>query len=304
MERRKFILQASLSIMAASLTKTGYGMTALKEEAKNKIIVGAHPWVYASKLPGFDISPVLDQIFSDVAYAGFDGVETMQHPLRSDFYTKQIGELIEKYKIALIGSSYGAAMWDKSKSNEIYEEVDQVMTNLASVGGRTFGTSVGAPPKGRIKTEEELDNQADLLKKLIALGKSKGITLNLHNHTYEVENNMHDLGGTLKRIPDVKLGPDLNWMLRAGLNPIEFLKKYGNQICFLHLRDQLANGKWPEALGEGNVDFEEIGRTLKDINFRGDAVIELAFENDFTPTRPLRETLKLSREYLRKKMGI
>jgi sugar phosphate isomerase/epimerase len=303
MKRREFINRASLSLMATALTQTIFAELASGAKENKKIIVGAHPWVYASKLPGFDISPALEQIFSDVAYAGYDGVESMFHPLRSQQYTKQIGELIEKYKIALIGTSYSADMWDKNKNSQIYEEADQVMSNLASVKGRTFGTSVGTP-RGRIKTEEELDNQAELLKRLIVLGERKGIVLNLHNHTFEVEHGMHDLGGTLKRIPDVKLGPDLNWLVRGGINPIEFLKKYGNQIVFLHLRDQLSNGKWPEALGEGNTDFEEIGRTLKGIKFSGDAIVELAFENDFKPTRPLKETLKMSREYLRKTTGL
>lgn len=303
MERREFIYRTSLSLLAAALTQTLNAESASKGKANNKINVGAHPWVYASKQPGFDVSPILEQIFSDVAYAGFDGVETMYHPLKSKLYTKQIGELIEKHKIALIGTSYGADMWDKTKQNQIYEEVDLVMSNLASVKGRTFGTSVGTP-QGRPKTEEELDVQAEFLKRIRTLGIGKGIVLNLHNHTYEVENGMHDLGGTLKRIPDIKLGPDLNWLLRAGVDPGGFLKKYGNQICFLHLRDQLSNGKWPEAFGEGNVDFQEIGKTLRRINFRGDAVIELAFENNFTPTRPLKETLKMSREYLRITTGI
>ena len=304
MERREFFRRASLSLMAAALAQTGYAASSAKEKVENKINVGAHPWVYASTLPGFDISPVLEQIFSDVAYAGYDGVEAMQHPLRSDLYTKQIGELIEKYKIALIGTSFSGDMWDKTKHNQIYEEADLVMSNLASVKGRTFGVSVGPPPKGRIKTEEELDAQAELVKRIQNLGNGKGVVINLHNHTFEVVKGMHDLGGTLKRIPDIKLGPDLNWLLRGNVNPIEFLKKYGNQICFLHLRDQLSNGKWVEALGEGNTDFVEIGKTLKSINFKGDAIIELAFENDFKPTRPLKETLKMSREYLRKTTGI
>jgi sugar phosphate isomerase/epimerase len=304
MERRKFIRNTSLSLLAAAFSEKLTAQSASAAGAGNKIIVGAHPWIYAAKLPGFDISPALEQIFSDVAYAGYDGVELMYHPLKSDAYTKQIGDLTQKNKIKVIGTSYEGAMWNKAKHSQIFEEVDRVMTNLATVGGRTFGTSVGAVPKGRVKTEEELDDQADLLKRLITVGKSKGISLQLHNHTYEVVNGMHDLKGTLKRIPDVKLGPDLNWLLRGGVDPIEFLKKYGNQICFLHLRDQLSNGRWPEALGEGNADFVEIGKTLKSINFKGDAIVELAFENDFTPTRPLRETLKMSREYLKKTTGI
>jgi len=227
----------------------------------------------------------------------------MEHPLRSTVYTKQIKELIDQHKIKLIGSSYGADMWNKDKQNQIYEDVDLIFTNMASVGGRTFGVSVGEPA-GRKKTEAEFDAQAELLRKLIALGEKRGIILNLHNHTAEVADNMYDLRGTLKRIPDVKLGPDLNWLLRAGVDPISFLREFKKQIVFMHLRDQLSNGKWPESLGEGNVDFKEIGRVISEINFRGDAIIELAHENGFVKTRPLRESLKMSREYLRKTAGI
>jgi sugar phosphate isomerase/epimerase len=290
-------------MLALSLYKTGNATSLIKDNDKKKITVGAHVWVYASTMPKYDVSPILDQIFSDVSYAGFDGVETMEQPLRSQVYTKQIRELMDKYKIKLIGSSYGADMWNKDKQNEIYEDVDLIFTHMASVGGRTFGVSVGEP-SGRKKTEDEFDNQAALLRKLISLGEKKGIVLNLHNHTAEVENNMYDLRGTLKRIPDIKLGPDLNWLLRAGINPVDFLKEYRKQIVFMHLRDQLSDGKWPESMGEGNVNFREIADVMKEINFRGDAIIELAHENGFVRTRPLKESLKMSRDYMRKTMSI
>jgi sugar phosphate isomerase/epimerase len=193
-------------------------------------------------------------------------------------------------------------MWDTSKHNEILEDVENIMENMAKVKARTFGTSVGRPSR-RIKTEKELDAQAVLLKKLIALGKKNGVVLNLHNHTYEVENNLFDLRGTLKRIPSVKLGPDLNWLLRANVDPIGFLNEFKNNIVFLHLRDQLKNGQWPESIGEGDEDFKEIAETLKKIRFDGDIVIELAHENGFIPSRPIRESLKMSRDYVRKTMG-
>src|SRR5664279_3133622 len=145
MDRRKFIQNTTLSLLALSLTRTGSSKSLIKENNRKKITVGAHVWVYASTQPGFDVSPILSQIFSDVAFAGFDGVETMEHPLRSSVYTRQIKELIDQYKIKLIGSSYGADMWNKDKSNEIYEDVDRIFGNMASVGARTFGISVGEP---------------------------------------------------------------------------------------------------------------------------------------------------------------
>jgi sugar phosphate isomerase/epimerase len=303
MNRRNFIRNTSLSLAALSLSPAAHPSPYIKRDIVKKITVGAHVWVYAANQPGYDVSPILSQIFSDIAYAGFDGVETMEHPLRSPVYTKQIKELIDQYKIKLIGSSYGADMWNKEKQNQIYEDVDLIFSNMVSVGGRTFGVSVGEPA-GRRKTEEEFDNQAALLKKLIALGEKKGIVLNLHNHTAEVENNMYDLRGTLKRIPDVRLGPDLNWLLRAGINPVDFLREFRKQIVFMHLRDQLNNGKWPESLGEGNVNFREIADVMNEIGFQGDAIIELAHENGFIRTRPLKESLKMSRDYMKRTMNI
>jgi len=303
MKRRSFIYNASLSAAALSLSKNGLSASLNAFEGDREYFVGAHVWVYAASQPQYDVSPILAQIFSDMAYAGFDGVELMENPLRSSTYTAQIGELIEQYKIKLLGSSYGADMWNREKHNQILDDVGVIFSNMASVGGRTFGVSVGSPGR-RKKTEEEFDNQALLLKQLIELGEKNGIVLNLHNHTYEVADGMYDLRGTLKRLPEVKLGPDLNWLLRAGVDPIDFLREFRKQIVFMHLRDQRSDGKWPESLGEGDVNFSEIANVLDEINFNGDIVIELAHENGFVPTRPLKESLKMSRDYMRKSMNI
>jgi len=299
MNRNEF-LKTTLGI--AGLATIGFPALASTFGKKGRFPLGAHVWVYAKSQPGYDVSPVLPQIFSDMKYAGLDGVETMEHPLRKEATTKIIKELIDQYQLPLIGSSYSAQIWDRSKHNEILEDVENIMGNMAKVKARTFGVTVGHP-SGRIKEEKEFDSQAYLLKKMIALGKKNGIVLNLHNHTQEVGNNLFELKGTLKRIPNIKLGPDLDWLLRAKVDPIAFLKEYKNNIVFLHLRDELSNGKWSESIGEGVVDFKKIKDTLQTIGFEGDIIIELAHEDGFVPTRPLKESLKMSRESIRKSMG-
>jgi sugar phosphate isomerase/epimerase len=286
------------SLMYTNGIANHHSHTTLKDQ---KALVGAHPWIYAAQLPDYDITPAISKIFQDIKYAGYDGLELMHHPLRNHNTTLIIHEECDRYNLPVIGTSYGANMWDKTRHQEILEDAENIIINLASVGGRTFGTSVGKAPTK--KTEEQLDDQAELLKKLIEICHTNGIVLNLHNHTYEIEDDMHDLKGTLQRIPDAKLGPDLNWLDRGGVDPIDFLKKYGHQVVFLHLRDQFNNGKWSESLGEGDVDFKVIGKMLKRMKFNGDIVIELAHEQDFVPTRPIRESLKLSREYIKTTMG-
>ncbi len=269
--------------------------------AAAKVVVGAHPWVYAATQPEYDITPVLPAIFADMKYAGMAGIELMHTALRPDDSVQRIGELVEKHGLPVIGTSFGGAMWDRTKHHEVLEDAERVVTRLARLGGRTLGTSVGHAP-GR-KTPEQLDAQADVLRKMIALCSTHSVVLNLHNHTYEVVDDLHDLKGTLQRIPDVKLGPDLNWLVRGGVDPVAFIRRYGRQIVFLHLRDQKADGRWSEAMGEGDMDYAAIGAALREINFRGDAVIELAHERNFKPTRPLRESLKISREFVRTTLG-
>jgi len=78
---------------------------------------------------------------------------------------------------------------------------------------------------------------------------------------------------------------------------------FADRIVFLHLRDQKADGRWSEALGEGDMDYRAIAEALHEVGFAGDAVIELAHERDSRPTRPLRESLKISRQFVRETLA-
>ncbi len=297
--RRRFLHSAAATLAVGGLATTSWPAQA--KPAAAKVIVGGHPWVYAAKQPKYDITPILPQIFADMKYAGIEAIELMHTALRPNDAVERIGDLSRKHGLPVLGASFGGAMWDRAQHNAILEDAELVIPRLAKLGGRTLGTSVGPAPKP--KTPAQLDAQAELLHKIIALGQAHGVVLNLHNHTYEVVGNLHDLKGTLARIPDVKLGPDLNWLVRAGIDPAAFIRQFGPRIVFMHLRDQKADGRWSEAIGEGTTDFAAIAGALREIGFAGDAVIELAHERDFRPTRPIRESLKISREFVRRVLG-
>ena len=302
LSRREFLL-ATGAAAAAGFSLTA--CTTANKPAARKVVVGAHPWVYAATQPGNELTPVLPQIFADMSYAGLDGIELMHTALRPDSAVERIGELSQKHKLPVIGSSFGGSMWDRQQHAAVLADAELVIPRLAKLGGRTLGVSVGAVKWGdkTPKTPQQLDAQADLLRQLQALCARHGVVLNLHNHTYEVENDLYDLKGTLTRLPGAKLGPDLNWLVRGGVDPATFIRQYGSQIVFLHLRDQKKDGRWSEALGEGDMDYAAIGTALREIHFHGDAIIELAHEGNFKPTRPLRESLKMSREFVRQTLG-
>ena len=295
--RRNFIKNtAFLSLGSLLLPKTVLGFDNINT---TKVKLCGHLWVYASNYPpNWDCSPILEQVFSDMSYADLYGVELMEVVLRPDDAVTRISEYSKKHDIKVSGSSYGVGfqMCDREQHPKIWEDIQLVVPRLAQLGGETFGISVGSV--GRKKTELELDDQAELLKKIIGFCEAYGIQPNLHNHTYEVEHDLHDLKGTLERIPEAKLGPDINWLIRAGVDPVEFIQTYGDKFVYLHIRDQYDNGEWTEYVGQGTTDFNTIGKVLRAKGFHGMAGIELAFPNGFEPEFPLKEDWKKSREYV------
>lgn len=263
--------------------------------------MAGHPWVYAARRPKNDIYEILDQIFADMRAADLDAIELMHTALAPDNAVARIGELSKRHRLPVIGTSFGANMWDRTQQDAILEQARLVIERVSALGGRTLGTSVGATRQR--KTEAQFDAQAELLRKIMAICKDHGVVLNLHNHTYEVADGEHDLKGTLARIPEARLGPDINWLIRAGVDPVDFIARYGNRIVYAHLRDQKADGKWCEAMGEGTTDYGAIAAAFRKSGFHGDVAIELAHERDFEPTRSYGESFAMSRKYVRRVMG-
>jgi sugar phosphate isomerase/epimerase len=264
------------------------------------VVLSGHLWIYASRFPpDWDCTPILEQVFDDFAYSGMQGVEIMESMLRRPESISYLKELADKYGIPVTGCSYYGDMWDRSQHVELVEDIELVVENLHKLNAKTFGITVG--DAGHKKTESELDAQADLVRKIIAICEKNDVEANLHNHNFEVENNLHDFKGTIERVPEIKLGPDVSWLVRAGVDPVWFIRTYGERMVYLHLRDQHHDGKWTRALGEGITDFPAIARELKKVGFKGRAAIELAAEDNVVTA--VREDWKKSRDYVQNVFG-
>ena len=173
------------------LGMTGAAATLLAANPRPKpVVVGAHPWVYAATRPEHDIYEVLDTIFADLSYAGVDGIELMHTALRPDGAVERISRLSEKCKLPVIGMSYSAEMWRPENHDTILQEGRLLIGRLATLGGRTVGTSVGAARNP--KTPEQFDAQARVVRELMAICEEHGVVLNLHNHIYEVADHERD----------------------------------------------------------------------------------------------------------------
>jgi sugar phosphate isomerase/epimerase len=297
--RRKF-LRTSLNVAGSGFAVGALPAFAYPSRTSATVQVCGHLWVYASRYPPhWDSTPILEQVFSDFRYAGIEGVELMEVNLRHNDFVQRAKDLIGTYRVPVTGTSYNGDMWNRAEHNRLLEDVELVVERLHQVGGDMLGITVG--DAGRKKTEQELDAQAEVLKSIMKVCEKNQVQPNIHNHTFEVVNNMHDLKGIISRIPEIKLGPDLNWLVRGGVDPVWFIRNYGKQMVYMHIRDQNAEGKWTEAVGDGAMDFPAIAKALKEIDYKGRAAIELAFEGP--PVNEVRESWKKSRDYVRKVFG-
>ncbi len=265
------------------------------------VLVGAHCWMFAAKEPGFDPYPVLEDIFRELKFAGVDGVELMHQALLHDDSVSKVRGLMAKHGLPLLGSSYSAAMWDAARRGAILDESKTLIQRIRQCGGSVLGISVG--DARRQKTAAEFDAQAACLREIFRLCREEGITPNLHNHVYEVANGEFDLRNTLERVPEAKLGPDIGWLFRAKIDPVDFILRHGRRIVYAHLRNEKTDGKWPETLAEGVIDYKAVGQALRDTGFSGALAIELAHESAFTPTQGFGQSVRVSREYVRSVMG-
>lgn len=273
----------------------------LRSAAARRTRIGAHPWVYAARQPQRDPTPILDQIFQELGAAGMDFIELMPQPLLQEGSVSRIRELSKRFHLPVIGTSWSGNMWNRDQHPAILKESQTLIPRVAKTGGCILGTSVG--DARRTKTPAELDAQADVLRRVMKICSDNGVVLNLHNHTYEVADREYDLNGTLERVPEVKLGPDIGWLVRAKVDPVDFIRRHRGRIVYAHLRDDKADGTWPEAMGEGVLDYAAVGRALHEIGFSGDMAIELAHERQFEPTRTYGESFRISREYVRRVMN-
>lgn len=94
--------------------------------------------------------------------------------------------------------------------------------------------------------------------------------------------------------PALELEPDIGWIARAGYDPVEFIKRYGQHIPIIHLRDNTKSGSTFAALGQGTLDLPACIAALE--NTLCDALI---YEQDSYETTAWESTVA-SIEYLKK----
>ena len=140
---------------------------------------------------------------------------------------------------------------------------------------------------------------ADMLNKAGETCRKSNIQFGYHGHNFEfppIDGVVpYDLllQSTDKDL--VKFEADLYWIIKAGVNPVDYFKKYPGRFPLWHVKDMERGSEQFAELGRGIIDFDPIFAERKT------AGLQHWFVEQDQSTRDLFESLEISRDYVRKK---
>ena len=150
-------------------------------------------------------------------------------------------------------------------------------------------------------TLDDVKDTAELLNSIAPRIQQEGMGLGYHNHGHEFQkidgtyaiDILFDLTEKAGVFPQF----DVFWMKYAGLDPIDFISKYGSRCRIIHLRDMKKQGeRHSTEIGNGIIDMKRIIQKGLDVGAEYFIVEQESFE------RPCLEACKISYDNL-KAMG-
>ena len=255
------------------------------------------------------------QAIKDIAAVGFRGIQLRSNLLK-EYGDKPaaVRDLLKQHALQFVALSGGGPRGtDYVEADEVATQVKQA-TFLRDAGGLYLQMTDSARPKDRKPAAEDFKKLGRLLTEVGKRTTDLGISLGYHNHM-----------GTLGQGPDeadaildaadpryVKLLLDVAHYAQGGGDPAAAIRKYRDRIVFLHIKDvestapaaagQSSNGYRFVELGRGRVDLPGVFVALKEINFRGWAIVELDGVPD--KSRTPKECAIISKTYLESKLGM
>ena len=247
------------------------------------------------------------QAITDIADLGYRGIQ-----LRAPAVTRwganpqELRDLLARHNLTFVALSSGLVRLDPAA------EADDLALHLRNArflkdAGGLYLQVVDQRPVGRAPTAADFRRMGHLLTELGRRTADLGIALGYHNHMGNLGQAPDDVEQVLTAADArfVKLELDTAHYQQAGGDPAEAVRRYGDRLLFLHLKDlesPLPGGAADSyrfvELGRGKVDFPAVLAALRQVGFKGWAVVEL--DQSSTP----KDSAALSRKYLTERLGL
>ncbi|MCU1551226.1 MAG: sugar phosphate isomerase/epimerase [Glaciihabitans sp.] len=141
-------------------------------------------------------------------------------------------------------------------------ELERVFGIAKDLGIATAIDPFTAPE--RWETAESIGQIADQLNAAAAIAAKYGVVVGYHNHAHELKSVIDGVTGIEifagKLAPEVVLEIDTYWVAVGGQDPVELLKRLGNKVVAIHVKDGPATTETKDqvAVGSGSLPIADI----------------------------------------------
>ena len=260
--------------------------------------------------------------FREAREVGYSNVESFIHYF-VDFWEKpeELKRRISDIGVQFVTISNGAPLEthfeDPTKHKKIYDDHLRLVRFIKQFGCTHLKINLG-PRRPEGTTDEDLKHIAHSLEELGRRISSEGLKLAPHAHMWSQFENRREIDFVMQNTDPkhVYFVLDTGHITMAGIDPLELARKLGHRILEFHMKDvkpenrggaktRLAkmdgiNDPCFFPLGSGGVDFPGLQTHLEKIGWNGWLTVEL----DTSPWRPPKESARISKEYLEKKLKI
>jgi sugar phosphate isomerase/epimerase len=252
--RRAFLQKAGILSAGALLAKNSLFAASREEKIKH---LGIELWSVKDEMAN-DAKATLQQL----ATFGYKQVESFQHAKLGMFWgmaPKDFKSYLDSIGLKTFGSHCGE--WDKP-------EFEKLAADAADAGMKyLLCPSLNDAMKLKQKSIDEFKVIADRFNTCGDICKKNGMRFGYHTHGYSYF--MLDGQRPIEYLiantnPDtVDFEMDIYWVVTAGADPIELLKKYGSRVRLCHIKDRMKTAAPNEEfasciVGEGSIDFAKI----------------------------------------------
>lgn len=297
--------------------------------SKEKVKLGIAPIAWTNDdLPDLGKENTFEQCISEMALAGFTGSEV------GNKYPRD--EAVLKKALVLRGMEICNAWFSTFLISRPYAEIqaefDRHVAFLAAMGAKVVGVSEQSFSTQGIQTQPVFEDKyvmnddqwQQLCEGLNRLGRRSkekyGVALTFHHHMGTVVQSAAEtqrlMAGTDPEY--VSLLFDSGHFAYCGEDPLALVKKYGDRIKHVHLKDirpavvervkaermSFLDGVRAGAFtipGDGCIDFEPLFKVLEDIHYQGYMVVEA--EQDPARANPLEYAIR-ARKFIAEKTGL
>jgi sugar phosphate isomerase/epimerase len=134
---------------------------------------------------------------------------------------------------------------------------------------KAIGSKYIICPWAKVDTREEVDYLVQVLNTAAKKAAEEGIKIGYHNHAHEFVkvDGKYALDLIAENTDEnVILELDVFWVAYAGIDPIEYINKWGKKIELIHIK-QIDENKGNVDVGEGIIDMKQVKDAAKFATF-------------------------------------